>query len=148
MPTYQVFVGQGALNNEKKAAVAKAITQGHVDTTGAPIYYVQVIINEIPENNLFIGGNHFSEHIWIRGDVRCRTPEANKALLLEISRRVSEASGIDSHYVWIDLCGIASTDILKFNTVFPPAGQEKVWYDSLPDDVKKAIKKLLGGDLS
>ena len=144
MPTYQVFVGRDRLTKEGKQAVATAITEGHVAVTGAPVYYVQVIIHEVPEDNLFIGGKPFSGHMWLRGDVRCRTPEVDGRLMTELVKRVSRASGFDRAFIWCDLCGIEPTDIMKFEAVFPSAGEEKAWYEGLPDRAKKAIEKIRG----
>ena len=78
MPTYQVYVNQNKLDPGQKKAVARAITEGHCRLTGAPEYFVQVIIQEIADENRYICGKQFDRNMWIRGDVRCRTPEQNK----------------------------------------------------------------------
>lgn len=83
--------------------------------------------------------------MWIRGDVRCRTPEQNKNLMLELVGRVSEVCDYEKDFIWCDLCSIEPTNIVKFGTVFPPAGQEQAWYDALPDQVKDVIQALLDG---
>nr|WP_326185547.1 4-oxalocrotonate tautomerase family protein [uncultured Oscillibacter sp.] len=145
MPTYQVYVNQNKLTFQQKKAVATAITEGHCAQTGAPKYYVQVIINEIPDENRFVCGQQFGKHMWIRGDVRCRTPEQNKNLMLELVGRVSEVCDYEKDFIWCDLCSIEPTNIVKFGTVFPPAGQEQAWYDALPDQVKDVIQALLDG---
>lgn len=146
MPMYQVYVNQGKLTAQQKQDVASAITDGHVARTGAPQYYVQVVIHEIPPENRFVGGRRFGDHMWIRGDVRCRTPEQNKALMLELVDRVHTACGFDRAFIWCDLCSIEATNIVRFNAVCPSAGQEKAWYDALPDAAKDIIQKLLAGD--
>jgi phenylpyruvate tautomerase PptA (4-oxalocrotonate tautomerase family) len=143
MPTYQVYVNENKLSDRQKADVASAITEGHIAMTGAPKYYVQVIIHEIPDENRFVGGVAFSKHMWIRGDVRIRTPEENKALMLELTDRVSKVCDYEKAFIWCDLSGIDPANILKFEMVFPPAGQEQAWYDSLPDEVKDIIRKLI-----
>lgn len=145
MPTYQVYVNKNQLTKEQKNAVAKAITEGHVEKTGAPRYYIQVIIHEIDDENRYVGGIQFGKHMWIRGDVRCRTAEENKELMLELVKRVHEASGFDKNFIWCDLNSIEPSNIIKFGTVFPSAGQEQVWYDALPESVKDTINLLLEG---
>lgn len=145
MPTYHVYVNENRLTAGEKQAVAAAITDGHVAQTGAPPYYVQVIIDEVPDENRFVAGRPMGRHMWIRGDVRCRTPEQNKALMLELAERVSRVSGFEKPFIWCDLSSIEPTNILKFGTVFPPAGQEQAWYDALPDRVKALIGELMEG---
>ena len=142
MPTYHVYVNENRLTREQKQAVAQAITDGHVAQTGAPPYYVQVIIDEVPDENRFVAGRPMGRHMWIRGDVRCRTPEQNKALMLELTRRVSGVCDFEQPFIWCDLSSIEPTNILKFGTVFPPAGQEQAWYDTLPEAVKTVIQEL------
>lgn len=63
MPTYQVYVNSGKLTVQQKEAVAVAITDAHVASTGAPRYYVQVIVNEVPDENRFVAGRRFGEHM-------------------------------------------------------------------------------------
>ena len=145
MPTYHVYVNENRLTREQKQAVAQAITDGHVAQTGAPPYYVQVIIDEVPDENRFVAGRPMVRHMWIRGDVRCRTPEQNKALMLELTRRVSGVCDFEQPFIWCDLSSIEPTNILKFGTVFPPAGQEQAWYDALPEAVKTVIQELTDG---
>ena len=145
MPTYHVYVNENRLTREQKQAVAQAITDGHVAQTGAPPYYVQVIIDEVPDENRFVAGRPMGRHMWIRGDVRCRTPEQNKALMLELTRRVSGVCDFEQPFIWCDLSSIEPTNIMKFGTVFPPAGQEQSWYDALPEPVKDAIRELMDG---
>ena len=142
MPTYHVYVNENRLTREQKQAVAQAITDGHVAQTGAPPYYVQVIIDEVPDENRFVAGRPMGRHMRIRGDVRCRTPEQNKTLMLELTRRVSGVCDFEQPFIWCDLSSIEPTNILKFGTVFPPAGQEQAWYDALPEAVKTVIKEL------
>ena len=103
---------------------------------------MQVIIDEVPDENRFVAGRPMGRHMWIRGDVRCRTPEQNKALMLELTRRVSGVCDFEQPFIWCDLSSIEPTNILKFGTVFPPAGQEQAWYDALPEAVKTVIQEL------
>lgn len=74
--------------------------------------------------------------------MRIRTPEENKALMLALAEGMSHASGIDKNFIWCDLCPVEPTNILKFGTVFPPAGQEQSWYDGLSPEVKRAIARI------
>ena len=145
MPSYQVFARKGSLSDKQKEKLASAITEGHCKVTGAPDYYVQVIIQEVPEENRYICGKKAGDVIWIRGDVRCRTPEENRKLMETLMTGAAEACGCDPDWVWCDLCGIQATDILKFGTVFPPAGQEKAWQEALPERVKEKIRCLREG---
>ena len=46
MPTCVCVVKAGLLNDEKKQRIASAITRLHSETTGAPTWLVQVVIDE------------------------------------------------------------------------------------------------------
>ena len=133
MPTYIVFSKPGAFNKAQEQRIAEAITSAHAKSTGAPRYYVQVIMGAGEGCRRFIGGNPQEDQLWIRGDIRAgRTEEQLKDLMLELMRSVAEAAEIDEEEVWIDLNEIKPTAILKYRTVFPPAGKEDEWFDSLP----------------
>ena len=121
MPTYMVFSAPGALTAEQEQRVAEAITAAHSKSTGAPRYYVQVIL----------GAGE---------DIRAgRSDEQLKDLLLELMRGVARAAEIDEEDVWIDLNEVRPTAILKFRTVFPPAGREKEWEESLPAPLREKL---------
>ena len=142
MPTYQIYVNKGRLSSEEKKKVASAITDGHISQTGAPRYYVQVIINETEDENRFIAGRNNDKVLWIYGDVRTRPAEQNAALMNELVQRTSEVCNYEKDMIWCDLNGIEPQNIMKFLTVFPPAGEEQRWHDSLPDETKDAIKRM------
>ena len=145
MPSYQMFVNKGQLTAEQKAKAAVAITDAHCAKTGAPRWYVQVIINEVEEGNRFICGFPAKDIVWLRGDVRIRTHEQNKELMDAIAAGVGEACGMPSGNVWIDLSGIDSLNVLKVDTTFPTAGGEKEWFETLSESTLEQIRKLESG---
>jgi len=146
MPTYNVYVKADSLNDDQKQRAAQAITRAHSDSTGAPEFYVQVIFHEILDSNRYVGGYRFNRHMWIRGDVRVgRTAEQRREWMLKMIKNVSESINRDINSIWIDLCGIEPESILKYGQVFPPAGQEKEWLESLPDGAKEIINDLIDG---
>ncbi|MDR1806954.1 MAG: tautomerase family protein [Propionibacteriaceae bacterium] len=143
MPTYQVFVPAGALDDEGKQRAAQAITRAHCAATGAPPFYVQVIFAEIGDTDRYVGGGRFNRHLWVRGDVRTgRTEEQRRTWLLGLADALAEATGWDPDAVWIDLCGIDPASILKYGQVFPPPGAEPAWLDALPVDAKAVVEEL------
>lgn len=146
MPTYNVYVKAGTLDDDHKQKTAQAITKAHSISTGAPEFYVQVIFNEITDGNRYVGGNSFNRHMWIRGDVRIgRTADQRKQWMISMIKAVSSSINWDINAIWIDLCGIEPDSILKYGQVFPPAGQEEEWLRSLPDDAKEVVKALIEG---
>jgi phenylpyruvate tautomerase PptA (4-oxalocrotonate tautomerase family) len=48
MPIYQCAHQHGLLTGDMKAKIATAITDAHVEATGAPRVFVHVFFNEIP----------------------------------------------------------------------------------------------------
>jgi phenylpyruvate tautomerase PptA (4-oxalocrotonate tautomerase family) len=48
MPIYQRAAPHGLLTGDMKALIATAITDAHVDATGAPRVFVHVFFNELP----------------------------------------------------------------------------------------------------
>ena len=56
MPTYVCVVKAGLLNDEKKQRIASAITRLHTETTGAPTWLVQVVIDENEQRQRYLSG--------------------------------------------------------------------------------------------
>ena len=56
MPTYVCVVKAGLLNNQQKQRIASAITRLHSETTGAPTWLVQVVIDENEQRQRYLNG--------------------------------------------------------------------------------------------
>ena len=90
MPTYVCVVKAGLLNNLQKHRIAAAITRLHSETTGAPTWLVQVVIDENEQRQRYLSGQPADHQIWIRGDIRAgRTSEQRQRLMLGIVQAVS-----------------------------------------------------------
>ena len=55
MPTYVCSVPAGKLHDSQKSEIARCISNRHSEATGAPTYFVQVIIEEKPSDR-YLGG--------------------------------------------------------------------------------------------
>jgi phenylpyruvate tautomerase PptA (4-oxalocrotonate tautomerase family) len=67
MPTYLVSTAAARLIDERKRRIADGITQAHSQATGAQGFFVQVIFNDIPAGNHFIGGRPLdAEQIFVQ----------------------------------------------------------------------------------
>jgi phenylpyruvate tautomerase PptA (4-oxalocrotonate tautomerase family) len=143
MPTYTVFSKPGAFTEAQEEHIAEAITAAHAQATGAPRYYVQVILGVSNGCRRFVGGKPSEKQLWIRGDIRAGRTDGQLAdLMLELMRRVAQAAEIEEEDVWIDLNEIKPTAILKYKTVFPPAGKEDTWFGNLPEALQNKLKAL------
>ncbi len=133
MPTYACSVSAGSLTPQQKSQIAAGITRIHTEATGAPAYFVQVVIEERTTSELFLGGVPAVQHIWIRGDIRAgRTKAQREQLMLAIMKAVSTIAAIDPNSVWINLCNLEPTDMVEYGHVLPEPGQEQEWFDRLP----------------
>ena len=142
MPTYVCSIRPGSLDDAGKAAIAKAITRRHSEATGAPSFFVQVVIEE-NTGSRFLGGAPADGHIWIRGDIRAGRPESvRQGLMLAIMRDVAEIAGVRQSEVWVYLCNLAPTDMVEYGHVLPEPGQEQAWFDALPADLRAYLEGL------
>ena len=86
MPTYVCVVKAGLLNNLQKHRIAAAITRLHSETTGAPTWLVQVVIDENEQRRRYLNGEPADHQMWIRGDIGAgRTSEQRHRLMLGIA---------------------------------------------------------------
>ena len=133
MPTYVCSVRAGLLNEAQKSEVAKAITRNHHEATGAPAYFVQVVIDEKTTAKRYLGGEPATDQIWIRADIRSgRTVEQRSGLMLAIMRDVARIAGVEETSIWVYLCNLEPTDMVEYGHVLPLPGKEKEWFDALP----------------
>ena len=138
MPTYMVFHREGLFSKEQEERVARAITRAHAQATGAPEYYVQVIMHAGAGSRRFVGGVPCEDQVWIRGDIRAgRTKEQLAVLLRELVRQTAEAGEISQDDVWVDLNEIRPEAIIKYQTIFSEAGKEAQWEKTLPAHLKE-----------
>jgi phenylpyruvate tautomerase PptA (4-oxalocrotonate tautomerase family) len=143
MPTYVCSLAEGSVNDSQKAAIAKALSRIHSEETGAPTYFVQVVIEEKKPTQRFLGGSRVSGQIWIRGDIRAgRTEAQRKAMMLRMMEEVGRITGIKDQDIWVYLCNLAPTDMVEYGHALPKPGEETTWYDNLPKPLQDYLQKL------
>ena len=109
MPTYVVTAPQGRLSSKQKMQLGEEITQVHCDITGAPSYFAQVIINEVPDGNYFVGGKPLqgTDHIWLHGIIRAgREAAVKERMLVELMKVVSKIALVDEQNVQVYISDI------------------------------------------
>ena len=57
MPIYQCSAQKGLLTEDLKAKIAAAVTDAHVEATGAPRVFVHVFFNELPPGIFYSAGD-------------------------------------------------------------------------------------------
>src|SRR5438094_1886850 len=143
MPTYVCVVKAGLLNNLQKHRIAAAITRLHSETTGAPTWLVQVVIDESDQRQCYLGGQRAEHQIWIRGDIRAgRTSEQRQRLMLGIVQAVSEISGVEESAIWVYLCSLAPDDMVEYGRVLPQPGQEQAWFEGLSAELQRYLTSI------
>ena len=140
MPTYVCVVKAGLLNNLQKHRIAAAITRLHSETTGAPTWLVQVVIDENEQRQRYLNGTPADHQIWIRGDIRAgRTSEQRQRLMLGIVQAVSEISGVEESAIWVYLCNLAPDDMAEYGHVLPLPGEEQAWFEALSPELQRYL---------
>ena len=143
MPTYTCAVKPGLLTVEQKQRIALAITRLHSEATGAPTWFVQVVIDENQHRQRYLGGQQADGHIWIRADIRAgRTHQQRQRLILSILKAVSEISGVTESEIWIYLCNLEPEDMLEFGHLLPQPGKEQAWFEGLQPELQRHLKSL------
>ena len=143
MPTYVCLVKAGLLDDEQKQRIASAITRLHSETTGAPTWLVQVVIDENEHSRRYLNGQPADHQIWIRGDIRAgRTSEQRQRLMLGIVEAVSEISEVEKSAIWVYLCNLASDDMVEYGHVLPPPGKEQEWFEALPPGLQQYLTSI------
>jgi phenylpyruvate tautomerase PptA (4-oxalocrotonate tautomerase family) len=142
MPTYVCYLPRDRFSPDQKRQIVDAITFRHSEATGAPSYFVQVVIEEARADR-YLGGEHTSDHIWVRGDIRAgRTEEQRTGMMTKMMQDISLVTSVKQENVWIYLCNLDPTDMIEYGHVLPAPGQEKAWFESLPASLRTYLAKL------
>ena len=143
MPTYVCSVRPGLLDQKQKVEIAKSITRNHQEVTGAPAYFVQVVIDEKASAERYLGGEPAADQIWIRADIRSgRTAEQRSGLMLAIMRDVARIAVVEEASIWVYLCNLEPTDMVEYGHVLPLPGREKEWFEGLPKALQDYLVSL------
>ena len=144
MPTYTVITSNLALDERKKKSIAEGITSIHSKTTGANTYFAQVMFHEIKRNNHFMGSKVVEdEQIYLHGQIRAGRPkEIKDDLIDQLKKLLAKETALDQSSVWVYIVDSEPSQMVEYGEVLPASGQEKVWFDNLPDKLKKKLQSL------
>lgn len=145
MPTYIVTAPQGRLSAAQKTQLGAEITRVHCDITGAPSYFAQVIFNDVPEGNYFVGGKALRgvDHVYLHGTIRAgRDGETKERMLLDFMKTVSRVAQLEEHCVQVYLSDIPARQVLEFGKVLPLPGEEEEWWESIPEHLRARMVAL------
>jgi phenylpyruvate tautomerase PptA (4-oxalocrotonate tautomerase family) len=139
MPTYVCSVPPGKLNDSQKSEIASCISSRHSEATGAPRFFVQVVIEESRADR-YLGGQKSSDHIWVRGDIRSGRAELVRSkMMLRMMEDINRITGIGNDNIWIYVCNLAPTDMVEYGNVLPVPGEEKQWFEHLPQSLQRYL---------
>jgi phenylpyruvate tautomerase PptA (4-oxalocrotonate tautomerase family) len=134
MPIYQCASPHGLLNDEMKARVAEAITDAHVEATGAPRVFVHVFFNELPPGIAYSAGELDNKITGITGSIReGRTLEVKQKLIKQICKSWSEITGQPEKQVVAGLTEIESDITMEYGLILPHPGGEPEWFATNAD---------------
>jgi phenylpyruvate tautomerase PptA (4-oxalocrotonate tautomerase family) len=143
MPTYVCSVPPKTLTDDQKDQIAAAIGRRHSEATGAPSFFVQVVIEESDTTRRYLGGELSAAHIWIRGDIRAgRSEKVRGALMLAIMKDVGAIAEVPEASIWVYLCNLEATDMVEFGHVLPAPGLEQAWFSGLPPALQSYLTGL------
>jgi phenylpyruvate tautomerase PptA (4-oxalocrotonate tautomerase family) len=129
MPIYQCSAQAGLLTDKMKAQVAEAITDAHVEFTGAPRVFVHVFFNQLPPGIAYSAGEVDTKISGIQGAIRAgRTLEVKQKLIRQIVASWSEITGQPAREVVAGLTEIDSDVSMEYGLILPHPGGETEWF--------------------
>lgn len=145
MPTYTCTAGEGLLDRQQKSSIADAITKAHSEITGAPSYFAQVIFQEVPEGDHFIGGRALEhDQVFVYGRIRAgRSAVDRSTLIRRITDEVSNLAKLPTFSVWVYLLELPAAAMVEFGHVLPEPGNEPDWNDELPSKDRERMEAIL-----
>ncbi|WER50808.1 tautomerase family protein [Cupriavidus sp. WKF15] len=144
MPTYIVSAAAGLLSPRAKEELAASITGSHNQVTGANTFFAQVMFQDIPPYNYFMGGRPLRhDQVFVHGHVRAgRTREQKAELLKQIVNDVCRIAKVDKVSVWIYLSELPPGQMVEYGEILPEPGQESQWMVALDPAVRAFMEKV------
>ena len=131
MPIYQCSSQKGLLTDDMKAKIATAITDAHVEATGAPRVFVHVYFNELPPGISYSAGEPDTKLSGIQGAIRAgRTLDVKQKLIKTICTSWSEITGQPEKQVLAGLNEIDSDVTIEYGLILPHPGGEAEWFET------------------
>jgi phenylpyruvate tautomerase PptA (4-oxalocrotonate tautomerase family) len=130
MPIYQCVTSK-ALSPEIKAAIAKEFTRIHVEWTGAPEPFVNIVFSGLPLGSHYLGGAVRENGTLINAIVRAgRTPETRQGLLKSLSAAWSRLAGQPERNLVIRIEEADAATIMEAGLIMPRPGEEGAWLEA------------------
>src|SRR6202046_1691681 len=127
MPVYQCATSQ-VLSSDLKRAVAKEITRIHVEFTGAPEPFVNVVFSALPLGSHYLAGAVRENGALINAIVRAgRTLETRQALLKSLSAAWSRLTGQPERNLILKVEEADAETIMEAGLIMPRPGEEAAW---------------------
>jgi phenylpyruvate tautomerase PptA (4-oxalocrotonate tautomerase family) len=130
MPVYQVSYQHGRpLTEDMKAKMAAAITDAHVELTGAPRIFVHTFFNELPPGVSYSSEGPDHNITGITGSIRAGRPlDEKQALIKRIVASWTEITGQSPKQVLAGLTEIVSEMQMEYGLILPRPGDEPQWF--------------------
>src|SRR5580698_7241041 len=146
MPTCIVSTASGRFPAEIKQRIAQEITRAHSDATGAQSFFAQVIFNEVPPGNHFIGGQPLrGEQIFVHGHIRAgRSARQKRELLEDLVKSISAVTSISPRFIWAYVSELPPAHMVEYGHVLPEPGSEASWLEGLPTEDREFMLRING----
>lgn len=110
MPMLNVQIMQGH-SAAKKTDLLKKLTQSVVDSIGAPLASVRVVLQEIPAEHVIVAGEIGREMVMITvGLIRGRTEDQKAAVISAMFEATEQAIGVSKQNIRVILFDRPATD--------------------------------------
>jgi phenylpyruvate tautomerase PptA (4-oxalocrotonate tautomerase family) len=130
MPIYQCATSK-ALSPQIKAAIAKEITRIHIEWTGAPEAFVNVVFSDLPLGSHYLAGKVRENAALINAIVRAgRTLETRQALLKSLSAAWSRLTGQPERDLILKIDEADPATIMEAGLILPRPGEEAAWFEA------------------
>jgi phenylpyruvate tautomerase PptA (4-oxalocrotonate tautomerase family) len=130
MPIYQCVTSK-ALSPQTKAAITKEFTRIHVESTGAPEPFVNVVFSDLPLGSHYLGGSVRENGTLINAIVRAgRTLETRQGLLKSLSAAWSRLAGQPERNLVIRIEEADAATIMEAGLIMPRPDEEVSWMET------------------
>lgn len=127
MPVYTCTTAAGTLSTDVKAQLAAEVTRIHSEVNHVPSTYVNVVIHELPADNIYTDGRP-AQPLLINGWVRTGHPDDESSrLVAKIADAATRVTGLPADRVLVVIQNSPAHFAIEGGRVLPEPGEEQAW---------------------
>jgi phenylpyruvate tautomerase PptA (4-oxalocrotonate tautomerase family) len=123
VPLYTVTTQAGVLSDDKKAALAKQLTELHCKVSGVPANWVHIVFHDYVVGSGFTAGTPAAAAALTLLIRTGRSPEYKRGLLMQLWQLLQSATGAPDDQIVIGIQEVPPSQAMEMGQIMPDVAE-------------------------